>query len=89
MVLWGATLLLLAGGGAPVNGWQVDAAPTLLLTEVYYDTPGVDEAEEWLEIANVGPAVIDLSHIKVGFPLALVLLVVTVLVVPLLWPLVP
>ncbi|MFQ5398033.1 MAG: lamin tail domain-containing protein [Anaerolineae bacterium] len=39
---------------------------TLLLTEVFYNTPGDDSREEWLEIANLGPAAVDLSDFKVG-----------------------
>lgn len=29
----------------------------ILLTEIYYDPPGADEGQEWVEIANVGTAV--------------------------------
>jgi uncharacterized protein len=48
-----------------VNGQ--DASPAgLLLTEVFYDTPGNDSREEWVEIANVSTAVIDLTDIKIG-----------------------
>lgn len=52
-----------SGFSVPV---QIEAAGQLLITEVYYDTPGEDIREEWVEIANVGTAVIDLSDIKVG-----------------------
>jgi len=38
----------------------------LLITEVYYDVPGADEAAEWIEVANMGTAVVDLSDIKIG-----------------------
>ncbi len=40
--------------------------PSLLITEVFYNAPGVDGEREWIEIANVGTAVLDLSDIKVG-----------------------
>lgn len=40
--------------------------PGLLITEIYYNPPGEESEREWLEIANVGPAVLDLSDIKVG-----------------------
>ena len=52
--------------------WPVAAAsqpaPTipLRLTEIYYNTPGSDDEEEWIEIANLGSEPIDLSDIKVG-----------------------
>jgi predicted extracellular nuclease len=45
---------------------QTDQPATLLITEVFYDTPGADELREWVEIANVGTAVLDLSDIKIG-----------------------
>ena len=45
---------------------QAQTAPTLLITEVYYDTPGDESQEEWLEIANVGTAVLPLNNIKIG-----------------------
>ncbi|MBK8987313.1 MAG: lamin tail domain-containing protein [Chloroflexi bacterium] len=44
-----------------------DSEPSpILITEVYYNTPGDDSREEWLELANVGTAVIDLSDYKIG-----------------------
>jgi hypothetical protein len=46
---------------------QTDDQPTrILITEVYYNTPGSDGEEEWLEIANVGTAVTDLTDYKIG-----------------------
>jgi predicted extracellular nuclease len=42
------------------------ATSTLLITEIYYNPPGEESEREWLEIANVGTAVLDLSGIKVG-----------------------
>jgi len=45
---------------------QTDPPANLLITELFYDTPGADEEQEWVEIANVGTAVIDLSDIKIG-----------------------
>jgi hypothetical protein len=40
--------------------------PVLLLTEVYYDTPGRDAEEEWVEIANLGTQSVALDGYKVG-----------------------
>ncbi|MCP4420051.1 MAG: lamin tail domain-containing protein, partial [Chloroflexi bacterium] len=40
--------------------------PSLLITEIYYDPPGEESEREWIEIANVGTAVLDLSGIKLG-----------------------
>ncbi|MBK8902218.1 MAG: lamin tail domain-containing protein [Anaerolineaceae bacterium] len=40
--------------------------PGLLITEVFYNPPGAEDEREWLEIANVGTAVLDLSDFKVG-----------------------
>ncbi len=45
---------------------QVPTHSNLLITEVYYDPPGEESEREWIEIANVGTAVLDLSGIKVG-----------------------
>ncbi|MEZ4643694.1 MAG: lamin tail domain-containing protein [Chloroflexota bacterium] len=41
-------------------------AAVVLLTEVMYNAAGDDAAEEWIELANVGTAVVDLSQYKVG-----------------------
>jgi len=43
---------------------QDDSA--LRITEIYYDTPGRDEDEEWFEIANLGPAPLSLAGYKIG-----------------------
>ncbi|MCA9926319.1 MAG: lamin tail domain-containing protein, partial [Anaerolineales bacterium] len=59
--------LLLFGLLSPV--WypaQLDVTGQLLITELYYDTPGDDGQEEWIEITNVGTAVILLSDIRIG-----------------------
>ncbi|MCA9873876.1 MAG: lamin tail domain-containing protein [Anaerolineales bacterium] len=50
----------------PVQAQTASEPASLLITEVYYNTPGSDGDEEWIEIANVGTAVIDLSAYKVG-----------------------
>ena len=50
----------------PVSAQPVAGPPGVLITEVYYNTPGSDGDEEWIEIANVGTAVIDLSDYKIG-----------------------
>jgi len=38
----------------------------LLITEVFYDTPGKDADEEWVEIYNPTAATVDLSVYKLG-----------------------
>lgn len=38
----------------------------LLISEVFYDTPGTDGDEEWIEIFNPTSSTIDLSYYKVG-----------------------
>lgn len=40
--------------------------PTIRLTEIYYHTPGNDELEEWVEVANLGSSDLDLSTYKLG-----------------------
>ena len=47
-------------------GWQSAPPEPLLITEVFYDAPGRDETREWVEIANLGTAVLDLSDVKIG-----------------------
>ena len=42
------------------------SSPTLLISEVFYDTPGTDEDEEWIEIYNPTASAIDLSVYKIG-----------------------
>lgn len=46
--------------------WQTPPPPALRLTEVYYDTPGDDAQEEWVELVSWETAVYDLSDIKLG-----------------------
>lgn len=43
---------------------QDDSA--LLITEIYYDTPGRDEDEEWFELANLGAQPLSLADYKIG-----------------------
>ncbi|MFW6068716.1 MAG: lamin tail domain-containing protein [Chloroflexota bacterium] len=50
----------------PVHTGLAEDEGKLLITEVYYDTPGVDSEEEWIEIANVGSQTLNLDGIKVG-----------------------
>lgn len=50
----------------PIQAQTADEPNPLLITEVYYNTPGSDGDEEWVEIANVGTAVIDLFPYKIG-----------------------
>ncbi|MCO5191920.1 MAG: lamin tail domain-containing protein [Anaerolineae bacterium] len=49
---------------APTAAAQKDV--TLLITEVYYNTPGDDEVEEWIELANFSDAPIALENYKLG-----------------------
>ncbi|MEJ2599138.1 MAG: lamin tail domain-containing protein, partial [Anaerolineales bacterium] len=37
-----------------------------LISEVFYDTPGTDSNEEWIEVYNPTAAAIDLSNYKLG-----------------------
>ncbi|MEZ4512730.1 MAG: lamin tail domain-containing protein [Chloroflexota bacterium] len=46
--------------------WQATPLPNLRLTEVFYDTPGDDAQEEWVELVSWETAVYDLSDIKLG-----------------------
>lgn len=60
-------LLLLTLSMAVPAGAQLAANDIpLRITEVYYRTAGNDSEEEWIEIANLGTAVFDLSDISVG-----------------------
>lgn len=38
----------------------------LLITEVFYDTPGTDSQQEWMEIYNPTSSAVDLSGYKIG-----------------------
>jgi|GEM_PF-2638557 len=50
--------------------WMIgDAKATsgeLLISEIYYDTAGLDSAEEWVEVTNFGVMAIDLDDYKIG-----------------------
>lgn len=46
--------------------WQSGPLPNLRLTEVFYNTPGEDGQEEWVELVSWETAVFDLSDIKLG-----------------------
>ncbi len=62
-LFWGTAVLIL------IITHQAHAQiinPGLLITEIYYNPPGAEDEREWLEIANVGSAVLDLSNIKLG-----------------------
>ena len=65
-ILFLLTVLLTITGLNAKTNQQTNQQTNLLITEVFYDAPGADELREWVEIANVGTAVIDLSHIKIG-----------------------
>ena len=41
-------------------------AQNLLISEVFYDTPGTDSDEEWIEIYNPTASSVDLSNYKIG-----------------------
>lgn len=60
------SLILLLIGHQDVARPLTIAGTGLLITEVYYNTPGADEREEWIEIANVGSAALDLTGYKLG-----------------------
>ena len=63
LLLWG-TAVFIATLFHPVYA-QI-SNPGLLITEIYYNPPGEESEREWIEIANVGTAVFDLSDIKLG-----------------------
>lgn len=54
-------LLLLARPASAVQ-----TAANFLITEVYYDTPGADEEEEWIELAYLGAESLPLAGYKLG-----------------------
>lgn len=58
-------LLALVGLNAQTNQ-PTNQQTSLLITEVLYDASGTDDGREWVEIANVGPAVLPLSDVKIG-----------------------
>ncbi len=55
--------LLLSSQLSPLIG---ASSSTLLISEVFYDAPGTDEDEEWIEIYNPTASTIDLSAYKIG-----------------------
>ena len=63
-LLWGTAVTLLIITQTPTHAQIIN--PGLLITEIYYNPPGEEAEREWLEIANVGPAVLDLSDVKLG-----------------------
>ncbi len=63
-LLWGTAVALLITAQITAHAQVIN--PGLLITEVYYNPPGEESEREWIEIANVGTAVLDLSDIKVG-----------------------
>ncbi len=64
-LLLGATAVLLLTTSFRPTHAQIPN-PGLLITEIYYNPPGAEDEREWIEIANVGTAVLDLSDIKIG-----------------------
>ncbi|MCA9946903.1 MAG: lamin tail domain-containing protein, partial [Anaerolineales bacterium] len=63
-LLLAATAVFITISHSPAQAQIIN--PGLLITEVFYNPPGEESEREWLEIANVGTAVLDLSNIKVG-----------------------
>jgi hypothetical protein len=62
-------LILMGAVGLVISTTRAQAPSTfrpLRITEVYYDTPGVDADEEWIEVANLGDTVVELDGVKVG-----------------------
>jgi endonuclease/exonuclease/phosphatase family metal-dependent hydrolase len=60
-------LLLCALGAQQENLRKVQSSGSpVLITEVYFDTPGVDGDEEWIEIANLSSGRVDLSNFRLG-----------------------
>ncbi len=51
---------------AAVYAQEGEQTAVLLITEIFYDTPGADENEEWIELANLGETSLDLSDYKIG-----------------------
>lgn len=62
-ILLSAGLLMVV---AAFRSEQISESGRLRLTEVFYDTPGIDAAEEWVELANLGTDAIDLTEFKLG-----------------------
>jgi cardiolipin synthase len=54
----------------PTNTPTATSTPSgpqnLLVSEVFYDTPGTDSDEEWIEIYNPTASSVDLSNYKIG-----------------------
>ncbi len=59
-------LLLFVTGVAQVAVGQTAVSTSLLITEIYYHSPGPDEEEEWIELAYFGAEPLDISRYKVG-----------------------
>lgn len=60
-----AGLLVAALFVARLRALQPQSA-ALLITEFVYDSFGLDEEGEWIEVANVGETAVDLAAIKIG-----------------------
>jgi uncharacterized protein len=59
-------LLFVLSSVVPAGAQGAAEEIPLRITEVYYRTAGNDSEEEWIEIANLGTAVFDLSDISLG-----------------------
>ncbi len=53
-------------GGDSIFPPQPSGPQYVLISEVFYDTPGTDSSEEWVELYNPTSATIDLSGYKLG-----------------------
>lgn len=63
-----ALSVIVLSGGAPASAaaQEVIGSHPLLITELYYDTPGDDSLEEWFELTNIGAAPLSLADYKIG-----------------------
>ena len=48
------------------QAWQSTSSPELLITEFFYNPPGLDEEREWVEVANLSDRPIQLSGYGLG-----------------------
>lgn len=61
----GSDMKRVRAAGIMIPGRAVGAG-ALLITELYYDTPGDDSLEEWFELTNVGETPLALDGYKLG-----------------------
>ncbi len=58
--------ILLCSSTIVIQARQSEITTKLLLTEIFYDTPGMDSEQEWVELANFGLEEVVLSNYKLG-----------------------